>query len=522
MTEVLTYRDDPKFDAVRTEQWFIEFPDTILSLLPGLTFEVVGLGFCGGCTGFEICYKCTDATGESLAQNLCNKHIRNDILQGSAPFSWRREYTFTNDVTDLLLPPLTLSLDHLPHIDVEQCGACNKGMYTAQVADVVKRNWYSDGLVPRVAKDVNSFNVTAHKACTFLCEQCGISHVLKGDNAVRMYNVNNETVCKTCWDSLNEDYTFMDCDGCSTLISEDISNSSHYSEYRDSTLCYDCYNNSIECGDCGYEFYENDGHECEEDTSSYIHSYGYKPRPVFYGKADYHLGLELEVEARNGDLFSGAEYVYSKIGDRAYLKYDGSLSNGFEIVTHPHSLHEMQNKFPWEILPWLQDEGFRSWNTSSCGIHVHVSRSAFKDDAHQIKFTKLIYDNQRQVERVAGRKSSYAKFNDKGKIVRKVKTGYSLDDRYSAVNNENENTLEVRVFRGSLRKERVLSAIEFTHAAVEYTRTIKMVAKDKPLSWARFIAFVVLNHQTYPNLLTIIGELFDKENEVIDQEEVNN
>ena len=144
----------------------------------------------------------------------------------------------------------------------------------------------------------------------------------------------------------------------------------------------------------------------------------------------------------------------------------------------------------------LQELGCRSWNTKTCGIHVHVGRSAFnaatneQRDTHQIKFIKLIYDNKDYVQRFAGRKSSWAKFDDQGNIVRKVKLGYQSAARYSAVNVENPMTLEVRVFRGTLRKERVLANIEFVHAAVEYTRNLKIVPKDNPFSWTSFIGYV--------------------------------
>jgi hypothetical protein len=122
---------------------------------------------------------------------------------------------------------------------------------------------------------------------------------------------------------------------------------------------------------------------------------------------------------------------------------------------------------------------------------------------------KLIYDNQRQVERIAGRSNNnYATFQDKGKLVPKLKEGNQTNGRYSAINTENDATLEVRVFKGSLRKERVLSAIEFVTASVEYTRDLKVTSKNQALSWLRFTAYVSQNLETYPNLATIMTESF--------------
>jgi hypothetical protein len=120
---------------------------------------------------------------------------------------------------------------------------------------------------------------------------------------------------------------------------------------------------------------------------------------------------------------------------------------------------------------------------------------------------KLIYDNQRQVERLAGRASNrWANFSDKGQLVQKVKHGRQENGRYSAVNTDNHATLEVRVFKGSLKKERVLSALEFVTASTEYTRDLKVTATNKALSWAKFVAYVVANEEIYPNLMSKISD----------------
>jgi hypothetical protein len=229
-------------------------------------------------------------------------------------------------------------------------------------------------------------------------------------------------------------------------------------------------------------YWHDDDHDCN-DVSNLIHEYDYRPRPHFFGEGTYHFGFELEVESRSDSRREGAEYVIDRLGTHAYLKRDGSLNNGFEIVTHPHTLEEYQKEFNWGCMTGLGERGYRSWNTRTCGLHVHVSRTAFgvvekqadllKAQGHELRFIKLIYDNQRQIERLAGRSSSYARFNDKGKLANRVKYGHQ-DDRYEAVNSQNSETLEVRVFKGSLKPTRILSAIELVHASVEYTRDLKV------------------------------------------------
>jgi hypothetical protein len=121
---------------------------------------------------------------------------------------------------------------------------------------------------------------------------------------------------------------------------------------------------------------------------------------------------------------------------------------------------------------------------------------------------KLIYDNERQIGRLAGRTSSYATFEDKGRLVSKIKHGNQSNGRYSAINSDNSATLEVRVFRGSLKPQRVLMALELVQCAVEYTRDLHVNASNKALSWMMFTRYVADNASIYPNLFTAMEKSF--------------
>jgi hypothetical protein len=253
------------------------------------------------------------------------------------------------------------------------------------------------------------------------------------------------------------------------------------------------------CGECSEQYWDGDDHDCSESYGGLIHDYGYKPRPYFFGKREgerIYMGFELEVEIIDGSMREHAEQVINSLGEHVYLKHDGSLENGFEIVTHPHTLDSYRKEFAFESFRKFRREGLRSWNTSTCGLHVHVSRSAFgtlydyhtsgnraqaikSRQLHELRFIKLIYDNERQVCRLAGRTSnSYANFQDKGNLTNKVLNHNDVGGRHAAVNTYNESTLEVRIFKGSLHEKRVLMALEFVHSAVEYTRDLKVNGKN--------------------------------------------
>ena len=386
-------------------------------------------------------------------------------------------------------------------------------------------------------------SVTVHARCKTTCLDCETAMAtptnrnyqptwrIPYDRFITTERVNGEIRCLPCSEKYKESEggtdEFFYCECCEAEWHH--SYSIYYLGERYCESCHD--DNAYRCDDCGDECWSGDDHYCESDDDDYedspIHSYSYRPSLNFFGEGKYHLGFELEVEVRNTSRHEGAELAQDVFGGRVYLKEDGSLNNGFEIVTHPHTLSEYQKEFNWAGLDKIKRSGIRSWNTSTCGLHVHVSRTAFdpvripnmsieqrilKRQAHELRFMKLIYDNERQVGRIAGRGANhYAGFHDKGKLVRKVKSGYQENGRYSAINTENDATLEVRVFKGSLRPERVLSALEFVTASVEYTRNLPVNGKNNALSWLRFTGYVAEHAETYPNLALIMNESFNSD-----------
>ena len=372
------------------------------------------------------------------------------------------------------------------------CEVCSGFIFLADDLSVSERQ-----VLLAIAHDNNGDMYTVHATCTFKCECDKIMIATFGYNSV-----NRNRVCGTCFDEYEATGDLSECGWCNQYYTETI-----FSDMRNVRLCGRCYDSSWECDDCGYEMYEDSSHECYRESDSIIYDYSYKPDPKFFGSDTHYFGIELEVED-NGrwGCESGAELVQNALGSRVYLKRDGSLDNGFEIVSHPHSFDEWKS-INWDVLRTLRSKGFRSWDTNTCGLHVHVSRTAFRkygksDEAHELRFQKLIYDNGKQVRAIAGRSSSFARFNDKGALVPKVKFGHTAD-RYEAVNSQNDHTLEVRVFRGSLKPARILSAIEFIHSAIEYTRDMKIDPKGNQLSWVRFMGYVLDNKDKYENFAQI-------------------
>jgi hypothetical protein len=173
----------------------------------------------------------------------------------------------------------------------------------------------------------------------------------------------------------------------------------------------DCY----ECTECNENIDESDVCRVTDSDDPYcpscfealegaqIHSYGYRPEPNFMyddgrrsmyapahptdpGRTALAMGIEQEVEyVGHKGLKDGAEHVLTTInknGQIIYLKEDGSIQWGFEIVSHPGTLEYFMNHFNWSGIEDLSRMDYESWNKRSCGLHVHMSRSAFKDEKH--------------------------------------------------------------------------------------------------------------------------------------------
>lgn len=379
--------------------------------------------------------------------------------------------------------------------------------------------------------------VHAHNgSCSARCAECSILYYEPySPNAERFRVLLNRVagangrinlLCNTCFN----DSEYTACEQCGMW--EDSDELLYY-EFLDNQVCRVCQNGIVRCDNCREYCWDDGDHDCDEQYAT-IKSFDFRPSGgfTFHGTDpnNLFLGFELEVEAEEvRNMRECAEEIDSWISksNRGYLKSDGSLNDGFELVTQPHTLADYEQHFPWDIIRELRNMGFRSWDTDTCGFHVHISRQAFgwrprgtqynegKYHAHLLRFTKLIYDNSSYVTRyVAGRSSSrWASYSDRSHLLEKVKHGHQSNARYSAVNVANTQTIEVRVFKGSLKVERVKAYLQFVHSVAEYTRDLHVSPNENNLMWRRYTGWLRKNEQTYPELVSLITTRQENDNE---------
>ena len=354
--------------------------------------------------------------------------------------------------------------------------------------------------------------------CSFCCDRC--STYYQNDD---MNSVGYDTWCNGCY----ENHSFY-CEPCDTSYSE------HDDNYwvQDTTVCGNCYENSAYyCEDCEEAYWDSDPCQCQQGSGERhscgcrgsIHNYSCKPELKFYGssKSNLYMGFELETEIGT-DTLAAAVLSSSALTDRAILKSDASIRNGFEIVTQPSTLDYYRNNSDviWDTIETLRkDYGARSWDTDTCGLHIHLSRAGFSSGSHLHRFIAMVYTNSEVMMKFAGRKSRFARFNDVytfdeyDKPIRsfKHKVGdprRSNTERYSAVNTQNQYTVELRFFKGTMNKAGILSALDLATAMVEYTRELRVSdVRMGALNWAWFADYIRDNNGLYPDLYARLGKI---------------
>ena len=278
--------------------------------------------------------------------------------------------------------------------------------------------------------------------------------------------------------------------------------------FMNSWVCHYCHHIYGE-GEEPYSIIENEhGHHsvcnnCRDNNYDLILPYSFDPQFKFYKtnrdkRELLYFGIELEIESNGSDKREAVESLSACV----YAKADSSIMNGFEIVSHPMTYNWlMDNHNIWDKILELRKKGWRSYDTESCGMHIHLSKNAF-GNYHLYKFMKLFYDNSDFILRFSQRKgvhlNQWASLNDNEQnIIYKARNkNRGREDRHTAVNLGREFSVEIRVFRGTLNPLSFWKNIEFTKALFDFSRDYSLECMNE-LAFRDFIRF---EKKRYPNL----------------------
>lgn len=319
-----------------------------------------------------------------------------------------------------------------------------------------------------------------------VCDNCGeLAHY--DDTYEARVNGENVYICEGCRD------LYWYCEHCETYVA-----TSDWDEERG--CCVRC----AETIDFDELYYRH------EET---LNNYGYKPIPKFI-KGDNEVtkrfyGMEIEIGDVGGATV-GASVVYplfNTSGRRAYLKRDSSISGGgYECVTHPMSSHKLHEWIDKDFTNAKKERG-NCWRTDGCGVHVHVSRNSigkltlFKLNVllnmlrgkNNLNFIKFFTNRTPNALNQWAKVSNQLPFS----FLDSIKHGNGwTSDRYVAVNQQNDKTIEFRIFNGSIDQSVLHSYLEFVECVLDFC--INTAIKD--ITVGDLFEFMLANTGAYKNL----------------------
>lgn len=355
----------------------------------------------------------------------------------------------------------------------------------------------------------------------FCCANCGdhFSYAELNDTG------NGDNVCDHC---LYHSYT--ECDYCHSYYPN---HDMHYADGSDENVCDDCWDNNYEeCCGCGEMFqrdnmymregdwycrycYEEREEEAPEPMTEHeilgtkdmqkvmppTNVLGYHsntPRCFFRDESSEppiskYFGIELEIDVpeskqdgqHRASVVNAVLTALNTDENRQNWNHwtamnDGSTSGyGFELISQPMTIKYMeQAKIIERLCDALQiakDEGYRSHDTSTCGLHFHVSKNALSEEcivnAMMLvdKFWDVVFKMSRRNKNNIrwGKKMDCfcyleSDFNmQHNQMIDNVKNPHFAEDRYDAINLTNDHTIELRVCKGTMKKNTIMASLHF-------------------------------------------------------------
>lgn len=339
------------------------------------------------------------------------------------------------------------------------------------------------------------------------------------------------------------DITFAKCEDCDTrdlsIVNKDLP-----------TISIKFRGGCNLCDKCAKDV-ENKGIDLATYTAGKYNVGGRSANPssLNFGKFDsettpLYMGIELEVDTstRNQDDMDEDEYndddenhydnhehnynanyalhMMSGGKDTIFSKTDGSLSNGFEIVSHPMTLAKHLRSMKWQKgMDYLTKMGYKSHNTSTCGLHIHINRNFFGSKSVQgingAKMSYLMENNRQDLIKFTRRRSEelerWAKFGDmkrwlsgasprtKSMLSTAFRSQYSPRNKYVALNTIHAETFEFRIFKGTLNFGTLV-------ASMQLVDNLARIVKDIPNNDTMFEALDkikfddIVNYRPYAEL----------------------
>ena len=123
---------------------------------------------------------------------------------------------------------------------------------------------------------------------------------------------------------------------------------------------------------------------------------------------NFYIGFELEVEFPLSDVDEMndiADYIEMKYDEILCCKWDSSLNNGFEFISHPIHVELYENGYMESVLTKLLGDlsKYGGVVSSTTGLHFHVSRKGFSRNGFSRRILCLMTNFREELMKHSGR-----------------------------------------------------------------------------------------------------------------------
>ena len=366
------------------------------------------------------------------------------------------------------------------------------------------------------------------------CEHCGQLTAYPQEVHVMQEDYVNRTTRYWCSNCVDADA--VKCDECGGLFTNDLVHAFTIidadGDPKVMDLCDACLHRAFfHCDDCLELCRDDDltttddGIYCPACAEHHlaIVDYGHTYADVFQtsGTADPYpelfMGIELETES-DKRFEMARDLRASRFGHLLTCKRDGSLTDGCEIVTQPCTPDYHLHSGMWEkVTQTCLDYDATSHDNGDCGLHIHVSKSFFgsRDSAYECAY---LIDTWLSANRDAFQSFSRRSTHQLAEWARFSAVDYPKDfthnrkmlfytsdkgcSRYLAINTMNSDTIEFRLWRGTLNLQTLRATIELTAGLCILARALRArdeIAEAMPWQRLRSLVLTSLHLAGLPN-----------------------
>ena len=191
---------------------------------------------------------------------------------------------------------------------------------------------------------------------------------------------------------------------------------------------------------------------------------------------NFYIGFELEVEfplSNFDEMNDIADYIEMKYDEILCCKWDGSLNNGFEFISHPIHVELYENGYMKSVLTKLLGDltKYGGVVSSTTGLHFHVSRKGFSRNGFSRRILCLMTNFREELMKHSGRfdyrlegdgersRFNYCQFP--ALTLSNINTNELAITRghRTALNCANDDTIEFRFFAATLSVKEFLKRV---------------------------------------------------------------